>query len=150
MSTGTASDNQTVNEPRLQKPLNCDPTVDVEVVGTTSSELRNDLSRRPGHLFNNASIGRGQVDGATTQDHYALVAIWPGPKGQNLLVALATYHNRIDALYKLVVAVGFAAAGRQPVEIAVRSRNEAVEARADKDRYRHRRLLPVAALTGGA
>ena len=76
-------------------------------MGTTSSELRNDLSRRPGHLFNNASAGRGQVDGATTQGHYALVTIWPGPKGQNLLEALATYHKRIDACYKLVVAVGF-------------------------------------------
>ena len=33
--------------------------------------------------------------------------------------------------------MGFAAAGRQPVEIAVRPRDEAVEAGADKDRYRH-------------
>src|SRR5712692_3277092 len=136
-----ASDNETLNEPRVQEPLNCDPTVDVEVAGTTSSELRNDLSRRPGHLFNNASAGRGQVDGATTQDHYALVTVWPGLKGQNLLEGLATYHKGIDACYELVVAVGFAAARRQPVEIAVRSRNEAVEAGADKDRYRHRRLL---------
>src|SRR5712692_3084825 len=136
-----ASDNETLNEPRVQEPLNRDPTVDVEVVGTTSSKLRNDLSRRPGHLCHNASAGRGQVDGATTQDHYALVTIWPGPKGQNLLEGLATYHNRIDAGYKLVVAVGFAAARRQPVEIAVRSRNEAVEAGADKDRNCHRRLL---------
>jgi hypothetical protein len=60
-----------------QEPLNRDPTVDVEVAGTASSELRNDLSGRPGHLFNNASSGRGQVDRATTQDHYALVTIWP-------------------------------------------------------------------------
>src|SRR6266496_2429663 len=54
-----ASDNETLNEPRAQEPLNRDPTIDVEVVGTTSSELRNDLSRRPGHLFNHASAGRG-------------------------------------------------------------------------------------------
>src|SRR5258705_7168336 len=134
-----ASDNETMNEPRAKEPLNGDPTVDVEVVGTTSSKLRNDLSRRPSHLFNNASAGRGQVDWATTQDHYALLTIWPGLKGQNLLEGLATYHKRIDACYKLVVAVGFATAFRQPVEIAVRSRNEAIKAGSDKNRYRHRR-----------
>jgi hypothetical protein len=117
--------------------LNRDPTVDVEVVGTTGSELRNDLSRRPGHLFDNASAGRGQVDGATAQDHYALVTIWPGPERQNRLEGLSTYHNHIDARYKFVVAMGFAAARRQKVKIAVRSRNEAVEAGADKDRYHH-------------
>lgn len=43
-----ANDNETLNEPRTQEPLNRDPTVDIEVVGTTRSELRNDLSRRPG------------------------------------------------------------------------------------------------------
>ncbi len=97
-----ASDNETLNQPRAQEPLNRDPTVDVEVVSATGSELRNDLSRRPGHLFNNASAGRGQVDRATTQDHHALVTIWPGPKGQNLLEGLSTYHERIDACDKLV------------------------------------------------
>ena len=75
-----ASDNETLNEPRAQEPLNRDPTVDVEVVGPTSGELRNDLSRRPGHLFNNASGSRGQVDGATTEDHYALVANMATPQ----------------------------------------------------------------------
>jgi len=34
-----ASDNVTLNEPRSPEPLNCDPTVDVEVVGTTRSEF---------------------------------------------------------------------------------------------------------------
>ena len=52
------SDNETLNEPRAQEPLNRDPAIDVEVVGTTGGELRDDLSRRPGHLFNNASAGR--------------------------------------------------------------------------------------------
>src|SRR5713226_5731499 len=68
-----ASDNEPLNESRAQEPLNRDPTVDVEVVGTTGSELRDDLRRRPGHLFDNASAGRGQVDRATAEDHYALV-----------------------------------------------------------------------------
>src|SRR6266567_6585062 len=117
------------------------------MVGTTSSELGNDIGRRPGHLFNYASDGRGKIDGATTQDHYALVTIWPGPKGQNLLEGLATNHNRIDACNKLLVSVGFAAALRQKVEVAVRSGNETVEAGADKDGYRHSTLLTCGHLT---
>jgi len=121
-----------LNEPRPQEPLNRDPTIYVEVVGTRGSQLRNDLSRRPAHLFNNATAGCGQVEGATTQDHYALIAIWPRPKGQNRLESLATYHNRIHACYKFVVAVGFAAAGRQKIEIAVRPRNEPVETGSNK------------------
>ena len=82
-----------------------------------------------------------------TQDHYALVTVWPGPKGQNLLEGITTYHNGIDACNKLVVTVGFAAALRQKVEVAVRSRNEAVEAGANKDRNYHRRRLTCGRLT---
>ena len=137
-STGTRVMMRRLDEPRLQKPLNSYTTVDVKVVGTTFSKSRDDLTRRPGHLFNNATADRGHVDGTATQDHYALVTIWPSLKGQNLLESLATDHKRIDACYELVVAVGFAAALRQPVEIAVWPRDEAVDAGADKDRYRHR------------
>src|SRR5437899_5658366 len=70
---GHASDNETLNEARTQEALNGDPAIDVGMVGTTSSKLRHDLSRGPGHLFNNASANGGQVDGATTQHDYALV-----------------------------------------------------------------------------
>jgi hypothetical protein len=78
---GHASDHETLNEPRAQEALNGNPTVDIEVVDTTGSKLRNDVSRRPSHLFNDASADRGEVDGAATQDHYALVTIGPGVKG---------------------------------------------------------------------
>src|SRR5712691_2694412 len=62
-----AGDDETLNEPCAQEPLNRYPTVDVEVVKTPSRELRNDLIRGPGHLFDNASAERGQFDGATAQ-----------------------------------------------------------------------------------
>src|SRR5882672_9220222 len=73
-----ASDDQALDESRAQEPLYRDPTIDVEMVGASVGELRNDVSRSSGHLFDNAA-GRGQIDGATAQDHDALVAIWPGP-----------------------------------------------------------------------
>src|SRR5260370_18444628 len=71
------SDDETLNEPCAQKPLNRDSTVDVQVVRATSSELRHDLSRRPGHLFNNAPDDPRQIDGPPTPDHYAFVTIGP-------------------------------------------------------------------------
>jgi hypothetical protein len=121
-----ASDDETLNEPRAQESLNRDPAVDVEVVGAAGSESRNDLSRRPCHLFNNASHGRGQLYGATTQDHYALVTIWPGFKGKNRLEGLATYHKRIDARHKLVVAVGLAATRAMKPSTLVPTKTETV------------------------
>jgi hypothetical protein len=57
------SDNETLNEPRAQEPLNGDATVDVQVVGATGSQPGNDFRRRPGHLFHNAPDGRRQIDG---------------------------------------------------------------------------------------
>ena len=53
------SDNKTLDEAGAQESLNRDPSVDVEVVGATGSEFRNDLSRSPSHLFHNASAHRG-------------------------------------------------------------------------------------------
>jgi hypothetical protein len=116
--------------------LNCDPSVDVEVLGTASGELRNDLSGRAGHLFHNAT-GSGTVDGVTTQDHHTFVTIGPAFHGQNCLKSLATYHNRVDSCDELVIAMGFAATRRQKVESAVRSRNEPVDAGTDEDRNCH-------------
>jgi hypothetical protein len=137
---GHASDNEALNYPRTQEILNRNPTVDIEVVGAAGSKLRNDLSRRPGHLFHNAT-NPGKIDRATTQDHHAFVTIGPAFHGQNRLEGLATNHNRVNSCYEFVVSMGFAAARRQKVEIAIRSRNEAVDAGADKDRDCGRRLL---------
>jgi hypothetical protein len=95
------------------------------------SKPRSDLSQRPGHLLHNATSS-GLVQGATTQDHHRFVSIWPAFHGENRLEGLATYHDSIDSCYELVVAVRFAAARRQKIKIAVRSRNEAVDAGANK------------------
>src|SRR3982074_1934531 len=141
------SDNETLNEARAQESLNRDPSVDIQVVGTTGGEFRNDLSRRPGHLFHNASARCGQVYGPDAQNHHALVTIWPGGKAQNRLEGLAAYHERIDACNKLVVAMGFAAARRQKVEIAVQPRDKAVDAGPNKDRYHHVKSLTRGRLT---
>src|SRR5580658_1166274 len=104
------SDHETLHQSCAQESLNCDPPVDVEVTGATSSEFRNDLSRRPCHLLHCPSAHCGEVDGPTAEHDYTLVTIGPGRKAQNRLEGLATDHQRINAGHKLVVAVGFAAA----------------------------------------
>ena len=44
----------------------------MEVLNTTSSKLRNNLCPSPGHCFDNVTYGRGQIEPAAAQDHYAL------------------------------------------------------------------------------
>jgi hypothetical protein len=141
-------DDEALNKPRAQELLNRDSTVDVEVTGAAGSELGNDLLWRAGHLFKNSSGGRGQVYRTTAEDDYALVTIGPGPKRQNGLKGLAAHHDSIDAGYELLVAVRLAAVCRQKVEGAVRSRNEAVEAGADKDGCHHGNLFSMLASLG--
>ncbi len=142
-----SSDDEALNGPRTQEPLNGDAAVDVQVVDPTNGKLGNNLSGRSAHLFHNATAHCGQIDGAAAQDHDALVTVRPRIKSQNRLESLSADHNGIDAGYKLFVAVRFAAALRQKVESTVRPRNEPVDARADKDRYAHRRLLTGGRLT---
>jgi hypothetical protein len=142
-----ASDNEPIDQPRTQKPLNRYSTVNVEVVGTTGSELRNDLTRSPCHLFNNTSTGCGQINGATAQNHHAFVTVWPSPKCQNLFEGVTTYYKGVDACDELAVAMRFAAAFWQKIEITVRPGNEAVDAGANKNRDCHRSFLTRCRLT---
>src|SRR5437667_11022604 len=144
---GHARDNEPLNGPLAQKPLNRDSPVDVQVLDPAGSELRDDLRWRPGHLFHDASAHCGQIGWAAAQHNDSLVAVGPGLKSQNRLEGLAAYHNRVDAGNKLVVAVGLASALRQKVEIAVSPSNKAVNAGADKHRCRHRALLAASCLT---
>ena len=132
-----ASDNKTLNQSSAQEPLNCGPSIDVEVIGATGSELRNDLGRWTRHLFNSDSASRRQVERAIAKDNDALFSIWPRPNLKNCLESVATHYNRIDACDEFVIAVGFTSLRRQKVEISVPPRNEAIEAGSDKDRCLH-------------
>ena len=54
-------------------------------------------SATAGHLFDDASDGQRQVDGAMAQNHDALLAIEPGPERQDLFEGLAADYERVDA-----------------------------------------------------
>ena len=52
-------DHETLNEAGTQESLNRNSTVDVQMVDASGSQLRNDFSGRPRHLFDNASDSGG-------------------------------------------------------------------------------------------
>ena len=59
-NTGTdqdrnASDNEALNEPGLKKPLNRDPTIDVNVPNASGGKLRHDFDRGSRHALHHGS-----------------------------------------------------------------------------------------------
>jgi hypothetical protein len=134
---GHASDNETLDQARAQKALDRDSSVDVEVLGTAGGEFGNNVGWRAAHVLHHAAAYRRQIYGVAAQDHYALVAVGPGRKGEHGLKGLSTYDEGIDGGEELVVAVGFAAALGEKIEVAIPARDEAIKAGSDKHRYHH-------------
>src|SRR5690349_23239665 len=82
---GHVRDDETLDQPRAQEPLNRHPAVDIEVVRAGGGEPRDDVSRRAAHLLDDAAADRGQVDGLTAQDDDAGLAVRPGLEPQHRL-----------------------------------------------------------------
>src|SRR5579859_2210930 len=142
---GDASDDEAVHEAGAQKLLNSDAAVHVDVLDATGSEFGNNFGARPGHLLDTASAHGGEIEGAAAEDHHAFISVRPFGKSQNGFEGFAADDEGVHAGEELVVAVRFAAAGRKKVEVAVRARNETVNAGSDEDRYGHRGLISVEA-----
>src|ERR1700722_18282506 len=113
-------------------------------MGPGGRKFRNNFRGRTGHLLHGPSANPGEIDGVAAEYYDALVPVGPGWESENDLESLAANHKRINVCQELVVAVGFAAVRRQKVELAVRPRDEAVNAGADKHRDRHGGFLAVA------
>jgi len=73
-----------------------------------------------------------------TVDH-GLLTIRPRIERQHRLESLAPNDERVDCGHEVIVAVRFAAAGREEIELAIEPGDETVEAGADKDRCFHYR-----------
>ena len=102
-----------------------------------------DVGRIPRHPLHH-SPERGGGERAGAEHEHRLVAIGPRLERQDGLERLAADDQRIHRGHELLVAVRFAAARRQEIEVAIQSSDETVEARADKDRCLQRKvLLPV-------
>src|SRR2546427_1464195 len=87
----------------------------------------------------------GGVGGERTSAEHenGLLPIGPGAKGQDRLESLAADDQRIHRCHELIVAMGFATARREEIEVTIHSGNEAVEARANKDGCFHCRVLSL-------
>jgi len=132
-----AGDDEPLNEARAQKSLNGDAAVDVEVVSARGREAPDDFGGLAAHLFDDAADDDGKIDGTTAQHHDACFSIRPRTELENDVERVAADDNRVDAGHEFVVSVRLAAAGRQKIEIAIQSRNEAVDAGADEDGCSH-------------
>jgi hypothetical protein len=130
---GDSGDDQALNETSAEEALDCYASVDVEVVGACGGKFRNDFGWNSGHLLDDASSHSREVEGATAQHYDALAAVGPLRKSENGLEGIAADDKRIDTVHKLVVTVGFAAAGRKEVESAIAAGDEAVDTGSDKD-----------------
>ena len=109
---GNTRDGETLNEACAQEALNGDAAIDVEMLGAAGGELRDDLLRWAAHLLDDSSAGRGQINGATTQDDDALVSIGPRSERENCLEGVAAHHDCIDGGYEFIVAMSFATVRR--------------------------------------
>src|SRR5207344_1157761 len=142
-----ASDHKALDQPVLQKALNRDPAIHVNVLDAASRKLRQDFGRSPGHTLH-GSPARGGRERAGAEHDNGLPAIRPLLKGQDRFESLAPDDQGINRRNELIVAVGFATAGRQEVEVTIRSCDEAVEAGANEDRRFHVPAPAAASLPG--
>ena len=126
-------DDQTLNETRFQKPLDRHASVDIEISHSTLGKPSYDLPWRAGHRFTHGALRRNDPRWCAAQDDDRFGTIRPLRKAQHRLEGLAADDERVDRRDELVVAVIFDVATRQPVERAVLTRDEAVEARRDED-----------------
>ena len=105
--------------PASKKPLNGDPAIHVNMPDAASGKLRHDFGRIPRHTLHHGP-GRSGGERASAEHEDGLLTIGPRVEGQDRLEGLAADDQRIHRGHELVVAVGFAAARRQEIEIAIR------------------------------
>ncbi len=58
-----SSDYEALDQAGAQEASNCDPAVDVDVLGASTSKACNDLGRGAGHLLDVASAHWRQIEG---------------------------------------------------------------------------------------
>src|SRR5262245_17861869 len=96
-----------------------------------SGKLRHDLGRGARHPPHHSPDGSGR-GGTRTENENGFLAVGPRAKAQDRLEGLAADDQRIHSGHELIVAVRLAVR-REPIESAISSSNETVEAGADKD-----------------
>jgi hypothetical protein len=129
---GNTCDYEALNEPSPKKPLNGDPAINVNMADAANGKLRHDFGRIPRHTLYR-SPGRRWGKCARAEHENRLLTIRPSVKAQDRLEGFAPYDKRIHGGHELIIAVGFATAGWQPIEVTIGSCDEAVDTSANKN-----------------
>src|SRR5205809_2293938 len=142
-------DNEALNEASLQELLNSDPAIHIDMPDAAGLKLRHDLGWSPGHPLHHCP-SRSGGDRTTTEHENGLLAVGPPIEAQDRLERLAADDQCVHRGNKLIIPVRFATAGREKIEGAVRTSDEAVEASANKDGCFHRPRSSCCRLTDRA
>src|SRR5262245_14367997 len=108
---GNARDDQTLNEPGAEEPLNRDPTVYVDMVEAAVFEVRQDVGGVSRHALHDGALRSGG-ERARAEHEHGLLAVRPRFETQDRLEGLAPDDERIHRGEELLVTMGFAAARR--------------------------------------
>src|SRR5215210_678891 len=131
-----ASDDESLNEPRREEPLDGDPAIHVDVPDTMRLQLGQDSGGVAGHPLNQGAGGcRGERMSA--QDIDRLLPIGPCIERQNRLVSIATDDQCVHACHERLVAMLLATTLRKPIQASIRASNESIEAGPDEDGCPH-------------
>src|SRR5213592_1103728 len=130
-------DNEALNEASLQELLNGDAAIHIDMLDAAGPKLRHDLGRSAGHSLHHGPRRSGG-DRTTAEHENGLLAVGPPVEAQDRLECLAADDECVHGGNELIVPVRFVTAGREKIEGTVRSSDEAVEARANKDGCFHR------------
>ncbi|HKB79636.1 MAG TPA: hypothetical protein VKH35_07960 [Thermoanaerobaculia bacterium] len=104
-----------MDQASLQKPLNGDPAVDVDILNASRSEARGDIGRSPRHLFHDCS-GRSSSDRTTTEHENGLLAVSPPAEAEDCFEGLPADDECIHGAHELLVAVRFVTGRREKIE----------------------------------
>src|SRR5437667_5684851 len=102
------------------------------MLDAASVKLRHDFGRIPRHTLHR-SPERGRGERARAEHENGFLTVGPRVERQDRLESLPADDKRIHRGNELIVAMRFAAARRQEIEVTVDSGDEAVEASANKD-----------------
>jgi len=131
-----ARDDESVNEPGLEKSLNGDSAIHVNMPDAARVKPVCDFGRVTGHMLDYRPARDGR-ERASTEYKNRLLAIRPRLELQYRLESVTPDDKRVDCGHELVIPVRFAATRWQEIEVTIEPSDESVEAGANKHRCFH-------------
>lgn len=132
-------DREPLNETGTQETLDRNSTIDIGVLKSAGRQPRDDIFGGSGHLFDTGSSQSRKIERVAAEHNDLRVAVGPFGKSEDRLKCLAAEDDYIDGRNEFAVAVGFTAALRQEIQIAIGTGDKAINAGTDEYRGVHGR-----------